>query len=102
MKTAKEIFFEVTDNGRRIMKLYMFEKAVKIYETELRRKKKSNRVEAQVKPANGEQIDAINDLLFEDSHQFSKRPCETCRKITEIIGKDFGCVRLAKQSRLSV
>lgn len=32
--------------------------------------------------------------LFEgDPHQWSKRPCPTCRPISELLGRPFGCVK---------
>ena len=30
-----------------------------------------------------------------DPHNYSKRPCGTCRQMTEALGKPFGCVRYA-------
>jgi len=35
--------------------------------------------------------DAIFDLLQNDPHGWSRRPCSTCRSITSIIGRPFGC-----------
>ena len=37
--------------------------------------------------------DSVADLIFADPHQWSSRPCETCRTITTLIGKPFGCYR---------
>ena len=37
------------------------------------------------------------DLLQADPHQWSERPCPTCRSITALIGSDFGCNLYAKQ-----
>lgn len=39
------------------------------------------------------------DLLYKDAHHWSKRPCQTCRAITELFGFDFGCIRKAKESQ---
>ena len=35
-------------------------------------------------------LDAIADLNL-DMHQVSKRPCGTCAKMTEAVGRPFGC-----------
>lgn len=38
---------------------------------------------------------AQNDLIYADPHQWSTRPCPTCRTITALVGYPFGCVRYA-------
>jgi len=38
-------------------------------------------------------LDPILDLLQRDPHQWSSRPCQTCRTITSLLGKPFGCYR---------
>jgi len=51
-------------------------------------------VEPVVKPACEQYqllIDALVNILNEDGHQWSTRPCPTCRVITAVIGKPFGC-----------
>lgn len=35
------------------------------------------------------------DLIDKDGHVFGSRPCSTCRTITNLINKEFGCVRYA-------
>jgi len=30
-------------------------------------------------------------LIYEDPHQWSDRPCATCRTITSLLGEKFGC-----------
>jgi hypothetical protein len=35
--------------------------------------------------------DAILRLLQVDPHQFSTRPCQTCRAVSALAGKPFGC-----------
>ena len=35
----------------------------------------------------------VIDLIQNDPHQWSTRPCSTCQAITSIIGKPFGCIR---------
>ena len=36
---------------------------------------------------------AVTDLIQADPHQWSTRPCPTCRAVSAIIGRDFGCQR---------
>lgn len=36
---------------------------------------------------------AAFELLYVDPHQWSTRPCQTCRAITALLGKSFGCDR---------
>ena len=38
---------------------------------------------------------ALADLLYEDPHQWSTRPCGTCRTASGLIGKPYGCYRYA-------
>lgn len=33
----------------------------------------------------------IAKLWEKDPHQFSSRPCETCRQISAVLGRAFGC-----------
>lgn len=35
--------------------------------------------------------EAILNLIQEDPHQWSTRPCSTCRTISGLIGRNFGC-----------
>ncbi len=37
------------------------------------------------------------DLIYEDSHRWSERPCGTCRAIGSLIGEPFGCYRYANE-----
>jgi len=37
------------------------------------------------------------DMIYKDSHCWSKRPCSTCHAITNMLGFDFGCIRKAKE-----
>ena len=41
---------------------------------------------------------SILDLLQEDPHQWSVRPCGTCRTISGLIGRPFGCNLKAEQA----
>jgi hypothetical protein len=36
-------------------------------------------------------MDAVLNAIQEDPHAWSMRPCPTCRTISGIIGKPFGC-----------
>ena len=44
-------------------------------------------------------FDVAADLIYEDSHHWSTRPCSTCQAITAIMSKPFGCIRYAKEQR---
>lgn len=46
------------------------------------------------------QLDEVLRLIEQDPHGWSKRPCETCRQISAIGGRPFGCVK--KAARLPV
>ncbi len=39
-------------------------------------------------------------LLQDDPHQWSDRPCPTCRPISSMIGADFGCSLYAERRRI--
>ena len=39
----------------------------------------------------------IADLIYVDPHQWSNRPCQTCRAITAAMGKPFGCYRYQRE-----
>lgn len=43
-----------------------------------------------------ERAEAVASVLERDPHQFSTRPCATCRAVTSILGRPFGCVRRAE------
>jgi len=43
-------------------------------------------------------IDAVLDLLQADPHQWSMRPCPTCKTITGLIGKPFGCYEFQRKN----
>ncbi len=40
--------------------------------------------------------DAAFRLIEEDPHQWSSRPCQTCRAISNLIGRPFGCSARSK------
>jgi hypothetical protein len=35
---------------------------------------------------------AALDLIQSDPHQWSERPCSTCRAVTALLGRPFGCI----------
>ena len=42
---------------------------------------------------------AAMDLIQKDPHQWSTRGCQTCRTVSELTKKPFGCVLYAKQKQ---
>ena len=44
-----------------------------------------------------EVLDAILRLLQDDGHQWSRRPCQTCRAISSLAGYSFGCIKKAEE-----
>ena len=36
-------------------------------------------------------LDAVLSIIQDDPHGWSKRPCDSCRIVSSIIGKPFGC-----------
>lgn len=38
---------------------------------------------------------AALDLIEKDPHQWSKRPCTTCQTVSVLIGRPFGCSKMA-------
>jgi hypothetical protein len=44
-------------------------------------------------------VEAMLDLLQTDGHQWSSRPCDTCRAISGLAGRTFGCIRYAEEHR---
>lgn len=43
-------------------------------------------------------VDAVLRLLQDDPHSWSKRPCATCRAVSNIVGKPFGCCLYAARA----
>ena len=39
-------------------------------------------------------LNPVLNLIESDPHQWSNRPCPTCRSISVIIGQKFGCEKL--------
>ncbi len=42
-------------------------------------------------------LDAVLRAIGEDGHVFGSRPCETCRVVTAIAGRSFGCIAFAEK-----
>jgi len=49
-----------------------------------------------------EVIDVVQKLLEGDSHQFSTRPCQTCRTISDLISRPFGCSAKALLRKINI
>lgn len=39
-------------------------------------------------------VEAALLVIEGDPHQFSKRPCESCRAVSLLVGRLFGCSRI--------
>lgn len=46
-----------------------------------------------IKACAGILIDAVIEIVYADPHQWSARPCNTCKTISSIIGRPHGCDR---------
>lgn len=42
-------------------------------------------------------VDAALRLIEGDSHEFGSRPCVTCRTVSSLVGRSFGCVAFAEK-----
>ena len=42
-------------------------------------------------------MNAALNLIQADPHQWSERPCSTCRAVSELANKPFGCCAYAKK-----
>lgn len=47
-------------------------------------------------------MDATLDLIQGDPHQWSTRPCPTCRTVSKMMGKNFGCYRYAEARKPTI
>ncbi len=51
--------------------------------------------DAEIKQMVRVQVDIVMDAVVEtigiDGHQWSDRPCSTCRAVSGLIGRPFGC-----------
>lgn len=41
----------------------------------------------------------VADLVYVDPHDWSNRPCATCRAVSAIIDRPFGCDRYRQEGR---
>jgi hypothetical protein len=57
-----------------------------------------NKNEEIIKAAVNIIVESILNLIQDDPHLWSTRPCSTCRTISSIIGKPFGCSLKAIQA----
>ncbi len=58
-------------------------------------------VEALLGAAVKLEVEAILNLIQADPHQWSDRPCPTCRAISTLAGRPFGCSALARMRRVA-
>ena len=43
-------------------------------------------------------LEPILNLIEEDPHQWSSRPCSTCQTISQMIERPFGCVKKRREA----
>ena len=48
-------------------------------------------MEEAIKPAARVLVEAVLNLLQADPHHWSERPCPTCRTVSALVGRPFGC-----------
>lgn len=53
----------------------------------------------EIKEAASILMDSILSLLQEDPHGWSTRPCSTCRTISGLISRPFGCYKYAEDKK---
>lgn len=46
-------------------------------------------------------VTAILDIIQGDPYSWSERPCQSCRTISGLIGKPFGCYKYAEKRHLA-
>jgi len=44
-------------------------------------------------------MEAALSIIQADPHVWSSRPCSTCRVISEMVGRPFGCILYARQRK---
>ena len=44
-------------------------------------------------------MDSVLEIVQDDPHQWSTRPCTSCKTITSLIGKPFGCEKYKEQRK---
>ncbi len=42
-------------------------------------------------------VEAVLRLLDNDPHNWSARPCQTCKAVTSLVGRPFGCTRITEE-----
>lgn len=52
-----------------------------------------NEKEELIKAAANVIIEPIINLIDNDPHMWSTRPCPTCKAISSMIGRPFGCIK---------
>lgn len=57
---------------------------------------------AAIRAAVSALVDASLRLIQDDPHQWSERPCSTCRAVSSIVGKPFGCLVYAERRALAL
>lgn len=58
-------------------------------------------VKISIKAAASILLDVVLRELQEDPHSWSDRPCSTCKTISSIVGKPFGCYLYALRNQRS-
>lgn len=48
-----------------------------------------------VKAAANVLLESVADIIDEDPHMWGTRPCSTCKFVSTIVGRPFGCTRKA-------
>ncbi len=56
-------------------------------------------IEKMIKACANVLLDTIATAIYADPHQWSDRPCETCKAITGILDKPFGCYRYQEKQQ---
>lgn len=44
-------------------------------------------------------LGAALDAIYADPHSWSMRPCDTCRVVSTMTGKPFGCIRKQAEAK---
>lgn len=57
----------------------------------------SDMMEDAIKTSGRIIANAALNLIEKDPHQWSSRPCSTCETISNLLDRDFGCVKVRKK-----
>ena len=71
--------------------------AIETTESEIRDLRSKSELSAGLSAAARELLNAALDVIQEDPHQWSARPCSTCRAVSAIAKRPFGCELLRQQ-----